>query len=460
MGKLSKYKFYKTTEESWIEEIPEHWEIYRLKHIFGITKRIVGELGHDVLSITQRGIKVKDTQSGAGQLSMDYSKYQQVDKGDFAMNHMDLLTGFVDISKYDGVISPDYRVFKLIHTKSDAQFLLYILQLSYTQRIFFKHGKGVSMLGRWRLPAENFKNFLIPLPTKEEQIKITNFLDFKLAKINRFIHKKKQLIKLLNEQKAGVINHAVTKGLDSKAKIKSSGIEWLGDIPEHWEVKPLKHFVSHNDETLQNSTDADYWLKYIDIGNVDSEGAIGEIVEYKFREAPSRARRIVKNGDVIISTVRTYLKAIAKITDDTDLIVSTGFAVLRPKSNIDSDFLNYAVRANYFIEDVCSNSYGVSYPAINASDLVTLKLAVPNTVLEQKRIVQLIKSETEKVEKTIATIEKEITLTHEYKTALIAEAVTGKIDVRDFVIPVHEEETYEDIEEELDMVAEDAEEIE
>ena len=98
----------------WIGEIPEGWKVRRLKYIFKILKRISGELGHNVLSITQTGIKIKDTESGEGQLSMDYSKYQYVFRGDFAMNHMDLLTGYVDISKYDGVISPDYRVFNLI----------------------------------------------------------------------------------------------------------------------------------------------------------------------------------------------------------------------------------------------------------------------------------------------------------------------------------------------------------
>ena len=144
------------------------------------------------------------------------------------------------------------------------------------------------------------------------------------------------------------------------------------------------------------------------------------------------SRRIVKNGDVIISTVRTYLKAIAKIENDKDVIVSTGFAVLRPNTSIGCDFLNLVVRANYFIEDVCANSYGVSYPAINASELITLKLAVPKSKTEQKEIFNFIQTETKKIAKTITTIEKEITLVAEYKTALIAEAVTGKIDVRDF----------------------------
>ena len=313
--------------------------------------------------------------------------------------------------------------------------------------------------GQPNISQDVIKSLFVPCPIKSEQTAIANFLDYKTAKIDRFIRKKKQLIKLLNEQKAGIINHAVTRGLDPDAKLKDSGIEWLGDIPEHWGVKPLRNLVSLNDETLSEKTSPDYEIRYIDIGNVNSDGVVAEIVNYKFKDAPSRAKRIVKNGDVIISTVRTYLKAITQIKNDTDnLIVSTGFAVLRPRKLIISDFLNFAVRSNYFIETICSNSYGVSYPAINASQIMHFKIALP-TENEQTEIVAYIEKETSQLNQLIQTIEKEIALTQEYRTALIAEAVTGKIDVRAFVIPIvsTQEELYEEIEEELDMVAEDAE---
>lgn len=459
MKLFKKYKYLKESNVDWVGEIPTQWDVKKLKFVFQIQKRIAGELGFDVLSITQNGIKIKDIKSGGGQLAMDYSKYQRVFQGDFAMNHMDLLTGYVDISKFDGVISPDYRVFSLIDGNCNPSYLLRILQLCYRQKIFFAQGQGASQLGRWRMPADNFKNFSFPIPPLEEQTTIANFLDYKTEKINRFIKKKKQLIKLLKEQKAGIINQAVTKGLDENIPMKDSGIEWLGEIPMSWEVKPLKYYVTTNDEALSNNVDKDYDLKYIDIGNVNSDGVINEIVNYKFKDAPLRARRIVKSGDVIVSTVRTYLKAIAKIEDDENIIVSTGFAVLRPKSIIISDFLNLAIRANYYIETICANSFGVSYPSINSSQLVTLKLCVPNTLIEQEAIVNFIKNETVLIDKTISIIQKEIKLVEEYKTALIAEAVTGKIDVRDFKIPVHENETYQNIEEELDMVAEDGEKI-
>ena len=200
----------KSSDVEWIGEIPEHWQVKRLKYVFQILKRISGELGHSVLSITQKGIKVKDTESGTGQLSMDYSKYQFVYKGDFAMNHMDLLTGYVDISKYDGVISPDYRVFDLIEPNSSKEYMLLLLQLCYSNKVFYAHGQGVSMLGRWRFPSENFNIFPFPVPPKSEQIEIADFIAKTNKKIAKAISLKEKEIEKLKEYKASLINSAVT----------------------------------------------------------------------------------------------------------------------------------------------------------------------------------------------------------------------------------------------------------
>jgi type I restriction enzyme S subunit len=194
---MSVYPEYKECDGDWIKEIPVDWDIVRGKYLFEIKKRIVGEVGHNVLSITQKGIKVKDTESGDGQLSMDYSKYQIVQPGDFAMNHMDLLTGYVDISKFNGVTSPDYRVFTAKKEAGCSRFFLYLFQMGYSNKIFFKYGQGASHLGRWRLPTEEFNNFCFPCPPKEGREQIADFLDHEIAKIDSLIEKQQQLIKRL-----------------------------------------------------------------------------------------------------------------------------------------------------------------------------------------------------------------------------------------------------------------------
>ena len=133
----------KDSEVEWIGEIPEHWEMKKVKYLFEIRKRISGELGYDVLSVTQSGLKVKDIVSGEGQLSMDYTKYQLVFPEDFVMNHMDLLTGYVDISQYMGVTSPDYRVFTLTDNNCDKKYYLYIFQFGYKTKFFMVLDKEV-----------------------------------------------------------------------------------------------------------------------------------------------------------------------------------------------------------------------------------------------------------------------------------------------------------------------------
>ena len=204
---------------------------------------------------------------------------------------------------------------------------------------------------------------------------------------------------------------------------KPSGVEWLGEVPAHWEVRRLKYLATVNDEALPDTTDPDMEITYVDIGNVDSIAGITGTEDLVFEDAPSRARRIVRQGDVIVSTVRTYLKAIARIEPtDANLIVSTGFAVIRPR-DLDSGFAAYALSSPYFVDRVVAHSVGVSYPAINASELACLDIAFP-PVLEQQAIATFLDRETARIDALVAKNERLIELVQEKRTALITRAVT------------------------------------
>ena len=204
----------------WLGEIPAHWEVKKLKYLFRIAKRIVGKLGYPVLSITQRGIIPKDITSGEGQLSMDYSKYQLIEPGDFGMNHMDLLTGYVDISLYKGVVSPDYRVFQSFNEKVHPDYFLSILQMGYKNKIFYAYGRGSSQLGRWRLPAEEFKNFLAPLPPIEEQRRIIELAITSTKEYESEILNLQKEITLMKEYEQSLISEAVTGKIDVRGEVK------------------------------------------------------------------------------------------------------------------------------------------------------------------------------------------------------------------------------------------------
>lgn len=204
----------------WIGEAPEHWEVVKIKWMFEIVKRIYGLGDRDVLSITQNGIKIKNIDENVGQMAESYDKYQIVNINDFAMNSMDLLTGWVDCSKFEGVTSPDYRVFKFVENKVQCHaYYTYLFQLCYTNRIFYRLGQGVSNLGRWRLQAEQFLNMYLPKPNFKEQQQIATYLDNKSDQINTLkIDIMKQIDNLKNYRKI-LIRDAVT-GKINVAKVE------------------------------------------------------------------------------------------------------------------------------------------------------------------------------------------------------------------------------------------------
>jgi len=206
-------------------------------------------------------------------------------------------------------------------------------------------------------------------------------------------------------------------------KYKPSGVDWLGDVPEHWEVRRLKYSASINDEALPETTDPAYEMSYIDISSVDATLGIVAREEMSFEDAPSRARRVVRNGDTIVSTVRTYLQAIAPIRDTApNTIVSTGFAVVRPR-RVSPEFMAYALREPGFVEAIVARSVGVSYPAVNAAEIGTLPIPLP-TDDEQRAIADFLDRETAKIDTLVAKKRLLIERLKEKRTALISRTVT------------------------------------
>ena len=210
---------------------------------------------------------------------------------------------------------------------------------------------------------------------------------------------------------------------------RESGVEWIGQVPERWRAKPLKIAVSYNDDSVPETEDAGTPIRYVDISAVSHDEGIGSTEAMLFGDSPSRARRKAKTGDVVISTVRTYLKAIAAVDEKhADCIFSTGFAVLRAREGqMDPAFLKWLALNELFIQAVESHSEGLSYPAINAPDLVNLKAALPS-LQEQAIIAPVLDRETTRVDALIAKKTRFIELLKEKRQALITHAVTKGLD--------------------------------
>ena len=203
----------------WIGEIPENWTVMKTKYLFRILKRIAGQEGFDVISITQKGLKIKDINSNEGQIAENYSNYQFVFPGDFAMNHMDLLTGWVDLSTLTGVTSPDYRVFHKINESVNDDYYKYVFQSLYFNKVYYGLAQGVAEVGRKRLQAPAFKELKLPCPPSDEPAKIAEYIKDKCMAIDALIEKKQTAINKWEEYKKSLIYYAVTGKIDCRNEV-------------------------------------------------------------------------------------------------------------------------------------------------------------------------------------------------------------------------------------------------
>lgn len=205
---------------------------------------------------------------------------------------------------------------------------------------------------------------------------------------------------------------------------KNSSIKWSREIPEHWNIKKIKYLSQCNTQTLGENTDDNFRFHYIDISSVSADGEISFEEEIVFNKAPSRARRVVKANDTIVSTVRTYLKAVAFIPErNSALIASTGFAVVTPK-DVYHRFLYYVLRNEGFVSEVSANSFGVSYPAITSDQLIGLKIPYPPNYAEQNQIVDFLDDKTAEIDSLIAHKQRLVQALEEQRLTIIAQAVT------------------------------------
>lgn len=420
---MQRYEKYRESGVDWIGEIPEHWECKRLGTWFTERREKVSDKDYSPLSVTKNGI-VPQLDNAAK--SNDGDNRKLVKGGDFVINSRSDRKGSSGLSVLDGSVSLINIVMK--PRNIDGKFSEYLLKSSAFVEEFYRNGHGI-VADLWTTRFDEMKFINISVPPVEEQKKIVNFLDDKTAKIDQTIAIKEKEIELLKERRQILIQKAVTKGLDDTVTLKDSGVDWIGEIPEHWEVRKLKQVCKINVHSLDERTNPNYEFEYIDIGSVTYENGIISRESFLFKNAPSRARRIAKEGDTIVSTVRTYLKAIDFVDKcKSNYIFSTGFAVLEPNNNVYPRYLFSFIKSDAFTEQVSVNSKGMSYPAINSTELGVQKvLYLPYE--EQIQIVSYLEVIEEKIAKAILLKQQEIEKLKEYKTVLIDNVVTGKVRV-------------------------------
>jgi type I restriction enzyme S subunit len=332
------YPSYRESGLPWAPKIPERWQVLRNGRLF--SHRVETGLPNlPILEVSLRtGVRVRDMENlRRKQVMSQKEKYKRAAKGDIAYNMMRMWQGAVGPAPVDGLVSPAYVVIKP-YPEANSAYFSYLFRTSAYMREVNKFSRGI-VADRNRLYWESFKQMPSLVPPRPEQDQIVAYLRAQDVHVARFIKAKRDLIALLTEQKLRIIDQAVTRGLDPNVRLKDSGVEWLGEVPAHWEVKPLKRWVRINERALGEKTDPEYEFGYVDIGSVKTGRLSKELERMRFDAAPSRARRVLRRGETIISTVRTYLKAIWYVDEDaSDLVASTGFAVLTPGTGVEPEY--------------------------------------------------------------------------------------------------------------------------
>jgi type I restriction enzyme S subunit len=443
---MKKYQEYKDSGIEWIGEIPKHWERSRLKHIVSI-KITDGphetptfyEQGIPFLSAEAININKLDFDKIRGYISAEqceiYNKKCKVKKNDILFCKSGSTTGksaLVETDTEFAIWSP-LAIIRARKEQFHYNYVFYAIQsLSFRTQveIFWSFGTqpniGMNVL----------ENLWIPVPPFEIQIDIANFLRKKISLIDSAIQKKQQMIELLKEERAAIINQAVTKGINPDAEMKDSGIEWLGEVPRHWYCGKLGHNISVKARLgWKGLTASEYVEKgygFLATPNIKTDEIdfvnINYITKERYEESPEIMLQI---GDVLLAKDGSTLGIVNIVKKlPFECTVNSSIAVLRPlNTNIYSPFLKYFMQSHFVQNIIQMIKGGMGVPHLFQADIVKFDILIP-PYEEQVEVTEYIDSEIMKIKKLIHLAEKEIALIEEYRIALINEAVTGKIDVR------------------------------
>lgn len=411
---------YKESGIPWVGKIPEHWEILPLQAVFqnrsenNSDKRI-----SLILSLVKDlGIIPYEEKGDIGNKSKDdLSQYKIARENDIVLNKMNAVIGSIGISKYVGLVSPIYLVLAIRnHELFSPLYFSRMFEIKALQESLSQYASGIMKI-RESIDYLDFKKMHIPLPPLQEQKAIADFLDKKTHQIEDFITKKQKLITLLEEKKQTLINQCVTQGLDSSTSLKDSGVEWLGKIPTHWEVKKLKYVVS-----LRNQKEGESDFR---IGLENIESKTGRFIQADESAFDDEGIGFFE-GDVLFGKLRPYLAKVF-LADRNGICVSE-FLVLKSEGILNR-FLKFLMLSGVFIEVVNSSTYGTKMPRANWEFIGNLKIPLP-PLEEQKAIAEYLDTQIEKIDLAICKIKSQINLIKEYKTTLISEAVCGRVGIK------------------------------
>lgn len=419
---MRRYESYKDSGVEWLGEIPSHWECLPIRSIFKFRNEKNDPIKTDnilSLSIANGVTEYSDENRGGNKRKDDLSSYKLAYPNDIVLNSMNVIVGAVGVSKYFGAISPVYYALSLYNQRANLSYYESIFKNENFQRGLLQFGKGILIkFGengkmntiRMKISQDDLKKLYFPIPPLSEQQKIAQFLDDKTAKIDQAVDLAEKQIALLKEHKQILIQNAVTRGLNPDVPLKDSGVEWIGQVPEHWEVKKLKYLSKiKSGDSIINSNLSEEYLYEVFGGN----GFMGYFYKYN-----------VSGENIIIGRVGALCGNIRYINEEKWI---TDNALILNLINLSKTLYSYV---SYVLECANLNALSVSnaQPLITGTKVMNISIAIP-PLSEQKQIIDYLDKQTAKIDQAIALKTDHIEKLKEYKSVLINDAVTGKVRV-------------------------------
>ena len=436
---------------AWLGTIPDHWQVSKLRQVLSP----FSEKNHPdmpLLSVVrEKGVIIRNVESkeeNHNYVPDDLSNYKLVKQGQFTMNKMKAWQGSYGVSKYDGIVSPAYFVFNFKCDINGDFFNAAIRSKAYVS--YFGQASDGIRVGQWDLSMARMKDIPFLVPPREEQDQIVRFLDWKISSINKLINIKKKEIKEIDALKRSMVSHAITRGLTADAPMKYSGVKWLGDIPQRWYTVPL--YAIAQVKSINNCIDLPLMSVYLDAGVVP-------FVEREEKRTNATSKDLtnyqrVDPGDFVLNNQQAWRGSVGVSFHSG--IVSPAYIVLSLNNTLDSHYANYLFRSRCMVDQYLVISRGVGSIQRNLYWSALKRVVVPiPSKKEQMEIVEYLDGLNNKFDATIKKLTEEVAVLEEYKNKIIADTVTGKIDVRGIEIP-----EYEFVDEDTDTGNEDGSEEE
>ncbi|MDA0365947.1 MAG: restriction endonuclease subunit S [Chloroflexi bacterium] len=446
---LKPYAEYKESGLPWLGQVPGHWET---RPAFGAFlpnhDRNRGMKEKTVLSLSYGRIIIKPPEKLHGLVPESFETYQIVNPGDIILRTVDLQNDHtslrVGMVRNRGIITSAYLALR-VNAGVNADFGFQFLNVWDSSKAIYGYGSGL----RQNLNFAHFKRMPVAVPPPDEQAAIVRFLDWANGRLERAIRAKRKVIALLNEQKQAIIHRAVTRGLDPSVPLKPSGIPWLGDIPQHWSLKRFKFLATINSGQV-DPRKAEYRALVLIAPNHIQSGS-GRLLKQETAEeqGADSGKYLVRRGQVIYSKIRPNLRK--AVIAPCDCLCSADMYPIDPTTGeLATDYLLLLLLSQPFTKFAVDTSMRVAMPKVNREALANCLMWYPGAH-EQLLILEFIAREGAPIDNAISRLEREIELLREYRTRLVADVVTGKLDVREAAARLPDEAPLDTVEDDADL---------